>query len=278
MDSSVAQFMDELKTPERKLRTCIVPVCAGERFDLVHKFPNDPVRAENWKTILDVPSIKNLSIDVIRKRYFVCTRHFRPSDYKNIASRGLNKTAYPSINLKELNNLDIIDRNFPEKSTSVYNIQTLSPKTYDEEYLIEPSIGDLINSNASLETEIASNDNSSIRKRKQDFNNVKIPNKYLHIDAVNEEYILGEDEEESNTTGNVVLIENAESIIENVPENEYTLYENDLNLKKMELKHNEDRLIAIAEYDQHDIVHDKIHNKDYNNDNLNEKIEGSIAH
>lgn len=149
--SSINSFIEDLRTSEKKTRVCIVPVCAGERFDLVHKFPNDPKRAELWKKILDVPILKNLPIDTIRKRYFVCTRHFRPNDYKNIVSRGLNKTALPSINLKALDNLDIIDRNFPEKKSIAPPILVVEPPpkiqymVFEEEYL-----EDSANTNSSI--------------------------------------------------------------------------------------------------------------------------------
>ncbi|GAB0095588.1 gamma-butyrobetaine dioxygenase [Sergentomyia squamirostris] len=94
---------------EKKKRACCVPVCKGERFDLVHKLPMNTERAEIWIESLDVPELKKHSVESLRKRIFVCCRHFRKQDYKNAESRCLNKTAVPSINLKDLENENVID-------------------------------------------------------------------------------------------------------------------------------------------------------------------------
>lgn len=105
-------------SPERKKRTCIVPVCSKERFDLVHKFPMDNQRAKQWKDLINNPILNDMTIELIRRRYFVCSRHFKIQDYKNIQSRGLNKTAIPSMNMNEFSD--------PENSNrfecSVYHI------------------------------------------------------------------------------------------------------------------------------------------------------------
>lgn len=129
---------------EKKTRLCVVPVCAGERFDLVHKFPNDNNRAEKWKRILNIPLLEKLNIDIIRRRYFVCNRHFLLSDYKNIESRGLNKTALPSLNIRNLDNLDIVERNRKIREGKLNEINNESNEiiiseviTENEEYLEE---------------------------------------------------------------------------------------------------------------------------------------------
>lgn len=96
-----------MNSKERKTRLCLLPSCKGKRFDLVHKFPMDNERAEKWKTILNMPELRNLSIDIIRKRYFICSKHFRKEDYKNCESRNLNKTAYPRLYLSFDSNLEL---------------------------------------------------------------------------------------------------------------------------------------------------------------------------
>ncbi|XP_315450.5 uncharacterized protein LOC1276140 [Anopheles gambiae] len=96
-----------------KLRSCCVPCCNEEKFSLVHKFPSDNERAEQWRRVLAIDGFVGLSIDVIRKRFFICTRHFRDSDYKNEASRSLNITAVPSINLVTLNDPEGLNRDPP---------------------------------------------------------------------------------------------------------------------------------------------------------------------
>lgn len=87
-------------SPERKLKVCAIPVCKGKRFDLVHKFPMNNERAEQWIDAVDLPELRNMPLDIVRKRYFICSKHFRPQDYKNCESRSLNTTAYPRLHLK----------------------------------------------------------------------------------------------------------------------------------------------------------------------------------
>lgn len=87
-------------SPERKLKLCALPTCKGKRYDLVHKFPMNNERAQQWIDIIDLPELRELSIDKVRKRFFICSKHFRPQDYKNCESRSLNTTAYPRLHLK----------------------------------------------------------------------------------------------------------------------------------------------------------------------------------
>ncbi|XP_035905202.1 uncharacterized protein LOC118509122 [Anopheles stephensi] len=96
-----------------KLRSCCVPCCKDEKFSLVHKFPSDNERAEQWRRVLGIDSFIGLPIEIIRKRYYICSRHFRDSDYKNKASRSINITAVPSINLVTLNDPEGLNRDLP---------------------------------------------------------------------------------------------------------------------------------------------------------------------
>lgn len=87
-----------MTTPkEHTKRLCLIPLCKNERFDLVHKFPMDNQRAEEWRRAINLSEINSLSLDLLRKRT-ICSKHFRKEDYKNIESRSLNKTAVPSLN------------------------------------------------------------------------------------------------------------------------------------------------------------------------------------
>lgn len=89
-----------IKPREHTKRLCIIPLCKNERFDLVHKFPMDNQRAEEWRRAIDLPEINNLPLDLLRKRT-ICSKHFRKEDYKNVESRSLNKTAVPSLNFRK---------------------------------------------------------------------------------------------------------------------------------------------------------------------------------
>lgn len=92
--------MSVITTKEHTKRLCLIPLCKNERFDLVHKFPMDNQRAEEWRRAINIPEINSLSLDLLRKRT-ICSKHFRKEDYKNVESRSLNKTAVPSLNFRE---------------------------------------------------------------------------------------------------------------------------------------------------------------------------------
>jgi len=66
-----------MNVKERKKRACLLPTCKGERFDLVHKFPMDKERAELWRKALDIADLYNYPLEQLRKRVFICSRHFR---------------------------------------------------------------------------------------------------------------------------------------------------------------------------------------------------------
>lgn len=104
-------------SPERKLKPCVMPTCKDRRFDLVHKFPMDNERAKQWLEIIDIPELTALPLVQLRKRCFICSKHFRKQDYKNCESRSLNKTAYPRLHLK-------VDGEYPEFIDSVEYIIT----------------------------------------------------------------------------------------------------------------------------------------------------------
>lgn len=107
--SHLAKMNSNKSSPERgssMRKPCIFSVCKGQRFDLVHKFPMNKERAIQWLRIIDVPGLEDIPLDTLRKRYFICSRHFRKEDYKNCESRSLNTTAYPRLFLKTNENAD----------------------------------------------------------------------------------------------------------------------------------------------------------------------------
>lgn len=92
-------------------KACVVPVCGSTKFNLVHKFPADSERFEQWIEAINlngertVGKLANLTSDAVRKRYFVCARHFALSEYKHSASRSLNLTAVPKLNLRSIEDI-----------------------------------------------------------------------------------------------------------------------------------------------------------------------------
>lgn len=123
---------------ERKMRACLMPSCKGKRFDLVHKFPMDNERAEMWRTIINVPDIFNFSIDQLRKRMFLCSKHFHKTDYKNVESRSLNKTAMPSLFLNDLHCEDEVPSNTPQQRASE-SLPKIAPTTPDIAFIDCPT-------------------------------------------------------------------------------------------------------------------------------------------
>lgn len=101
--------LPEPMSGDRKLRPCAMPSCQGERFDLVHKFPMDNERAKTWLRSINVPELNGLPLDQLRKKYFICSKHFRKIDYKNCESRSLNQTAYPRLFLSTDDTTDPAD-------------------------------------------------------------------------------------------------------------------------------------------------------------------------
>uniref|UniRef100_A0A1Q3G1R0 Trimethyllysine dioxygenase, mitochondrial n=1 Tax=Culex tarsalis TaxID=7177 RepID=A0A1Q3G1R0_CULTA len=116
-----------------KPRPCVVPCCQGERFELVHKFPSDRDRAICWKQILAIPELEPLDVDVIRGKHFVCSRHFRDSDYKNKLSRSLNVTANPSLNLNGLWDAEGLNRIIPPMARPAVSAERISQEQKTEE-------------------------------------------------------------------------------------------------------------------------------------------------
>lgn len=128
-----AMPLPEAVSAERKLRPCAIPLCHGERFDLVHKFPMDNERASAWLRMINVPELNGLPLDQLRKKYFICSKHFRKIDYKNCESRSLNQTAYPRLylNAEQTDAAETVDaspQNTDVSSTSVDDKLLLLPE------------------------------------------------------------------------------------------------------------------------------------------------------
>lgn len=112
-------------------KACLIPVCQGRKFQLVHKFPSDKERFAEWvEAIQKDQKVKQLSGDLndeqIRKRYFICSRHFGLNQYKNIESRSLNITALPHLNLVDLDKL---------QESKAYRVEDQPDPIVDEDML-----------------------------------------------------------------------------------------------------------------------------------------------
>jgi THAP domain len=68
-------------------KSCIIPHCAEEKFELVHKFPSDSEKFNEWIRIItkdnEIPKLKDVEQETIRKKFFICCRHFELSHYKS---------------------------------------------------------------------------------------------------------------------------------------------------------------------------------------------------
>jgi hypothetical protein len=101
-------------------KACIIPVCEGEKFGLVHKFPSEKSKFQEWLQIIkencgEINKMKNLNQDQVKTRCFVCSRHFTIEAYKNEASRSLNLTSVPQLNLKNLDQLHLSKASQPDQ-------------------------------------------------------------------------------------------------------------------------------------------------------------------
>lgn len=92
-------------------KACVIPVCESEKFNLVHKFPADKERFVLWIEAIQgknlIEKLAGLTPESIRKRFFICSRHFGLNQYKNIESRSLNLTAIPHLNLENLDEISL---------------------------------------------------------------------------------------------------------------------------------------------------------------------------
>lgn len=59
-----------------------------------------------WLITINVEELSAIPLEDLRKRYFICSRHFAPEAYKHIESRSLNITAMPTLNLHHLENIE----------------------------------------------------------------------------------------------------------------------------------------------------------------------------
>lgn len=116
-------------------KACVIPVCENEKFTLVHKFPADQERFNEWLSAIqkysDIEKLAGLTPEAIRKRFFVCARHFGLKQYKNVESRGLNLTAVPHLNLQNLDDIELskgwqIEQSFSETISETTSVQKSS--------------------------------------------------------------------------------------------------------------------------------------------------------
>lgn len=120
-------------------KLCVVSVCGNEKSNLVHKFPSDHEKFKKWIEIINSNKLKGFTEDQIKKRFFVCSRHFRECDYKNIESRSLNSTALPSLNMTSLNKIHL---------SKAGKMQSSMQNGLNSTYAV-PSTSDVLNKNVS---------------------------------------------------------------------------------------------------------------------------------
>lgn len=68
-------------------KACVIPICEGKKFNLVHKFPANLERFIEWKDAIEkeapIEKLKGKTHTDIRKSSFICSRHFALSCYKS---------------------------------------------------------------------------------------------------------------------------------------------------------------------------------------------------
>jgi hypothetical protein len=97
-----------------------------------------------------IPKINSLTVDEIKKKYFICSRHFLAKDYKNAISRSVNTTAIPSINLDSLDNLHLM-RDVTEV-TVIESIEVSPQKVVNLNASLKPTTSQTASSVYAIET------------------------------------------------------------------------------------------------------------------------------
>lgn len=92
-----------------------MPQCAGLRFNLVHKFPRRKEKLQQWLDAIGSQRLSNTPQERLNLLW-ICCRHFRVEDYVNAQSKTLNGAAVPSLNLRNLNDLDKCRKGDVEKA------------------------------------------------------------------------------------------------------------------------------------------------------------------
>lgn len=122
-------------------KACVIPVCGNEKFSLVHKFPADKERFNEWLEAVQksdrIEKFSGLTPEAIRKRFFVCSRHFGLKEYKNVESRGLNLTAVPHLNLENLNEIKL------SKAWQIKQSSSETPKNTPESSVVQKPISNI---------------------------------------------------------------------------------------------------------------------------------------
>lgn len=112
------------------VRRCAVPTCEStDKTTVSHRFPRKVDSAQNWQQSLQ---LQNVQMDELIQKYVVCTLHFKPSDYRNAASKHLNFTAIPTLYVSQ-SQTDTTeepitlpsDRNAPSPCTPTNNAEQL---------------------------------------------------------------------------------------------------------------------------------------------------------
>ncbi|XP_055389725.1 trimethyllysine dioxygenase, mitochondrial [Condylostylus longicornis] len=106
-------------------RSCCVPVCKNQKCSLSHRFPIKEQKCNEWLAALEIPKLYEIPKEKLCRSYFVCTRHFRYEDYKHPTSRHLNTTAVPSINIKDLSQLNLVESRWKSDNKIKKNRQNI---------------------------------------------------------------------------------------------------------------------------------------------------------
>ncbi|CAG9799120.1 unnamed protein product [Chironomus riparius] len=260
-------------------KACVVPICEGKKFNLVHKFPADTQRSSEWQNAIQqkepILKLQDKTHDAIRKRYFVCARHFGINSYKNIESRSLNLTAIPHLNLT---NLDEYSKskayqleqsqqteNSPKKAmptilnklaaTSIKSESIIKPikRTFDEMHETIMPISNVKSTQNINTSSHNSNERVKICRANLDY---ELKSNDQKIEAVNECEIKDEPKGKIlallevnpaqykkllsviNSNSNVVVIDNIENDLNTLDDNEIeiTVNENEIKIDKFWLR------------------------------------------
>lgn len=93
-----------------------------------------------------IAKLAGMTAEAIRKRFFICSRHFTPQQYKNSESRSLNLTAVPALNLFNLDDVNLSKAAHTEPKNGVLEESIALSKS--ETNLQKPLVSRLLNTAA----------------------------------------------------------------------------------------------------------------------------------
>ena len=125
-------------------QSCCVISCGSGRHEHYHRFPKDESAGQKWIKLSGNVALQNLTYkEVLLKRFVICYKHFKTTDYWCGSVRKLKQGAVPSLLLPEniesvssdegddADEFDVVEQSSPSRETKLTPSKSdFSPVTY----------------------------------------------------------------------------------------------------------------------------------------------------